>query len=90
MTHREKLEKFNKNLNKLPEHFDIPKVGPGWYFIFLFCWVSFFIRAKLNSILIGIYYFYSYCYENFYDYYFKYSMLLIYDKHTIKTKILNS
>lgn len=30
ITHREKLEKFNKNLSQLPEHFDIPKVGPGW------------------------------------------------------------
>ncbi|KAL4435369.1 hypothetical protein ABPG74_022852 [Tetrahymena malaccensis] len=29
ITHREKLEKFNKGLSQLPEHFDIPKVGPG-------------------------------------------------------------
>ena len=29
VTHREKLEKFNINLGQLPEHFDIPKVGPG-------------------------------------------------------------
>eukprot|EP00347_Sterkiella_histriomuscorum_P024323 403331528 len=27
--HREKIEDFNKKLAKLPEHFDIPKVGPG-------------------------------------------------------------
>ena len=28
-SHREKLEKFNNSLSKLPEHFDIPRVGPG-------------------------------------------------------------
>jgi len=26
---RQKYEDYNKNLNKLPEHYDIPKVGPG-------------------------------------------------------------
>ena len=30
LNHREKVEQFNKKLAKLPEHFDIPKVGPGW------------------------------------------------------------
>ncbi len=29
LNHREKIEEFNKKLSKLPEHFDIPKVGPG-------------------------------------------------------------
>ena len=29
LNHREKIEEFNKTLAKLPEHFDIPKVGPG-------------------------------------------------------------
>ena len=29
LTHREKIEQFNGKLEKLPEHFDIPKVGPG-------------------------------------------------------------
>lgn len=29
LTHREKIEQFNDKLEKLPEHFDIPKVGPG-------------------------------------------------------------
>eukprot|EP01087_Luapelamoeba_hula_P024929 TRINITY_DN965_c0_g1_i3.p2 TRINITY_DN965_c0_g1~~TRINITY_DN965_c0_g1_i3.p2 ORF type:complete len:153 (-),score=34.58 TRINITY_DN965_c0_g1_i3:76-534(-) len=28
-SHREKIEEFNKQLDKLPTHFDIPKVGPG-------------------------------------------------------------
>jgi len=28
-THRERMEKFNKKISKIPEHFDIPKVGPG-------------------------------------------------------------
>ncbi|EDO07605.2 hypothetical protein BBOV_III000380 [Babesia bovis T2Bo] len=28
-SHREKVEKFNKKLASLSEHFDIPKVGPG-------------------------------------------------------------
>ena len=26
---QEKFDNFSKNLSKLPEHFDIPKVGPG-------------------------------------------------------------
>lgn len=26
---KNKYEEYNKNLNKLPEHYDIPKVGPG-------------------------------------------------------------
>jgi protein FAM32A len=26
---REKVEEFNAKLSQLPEHFDIPKVGPG-------------------------------------------------------------
>lgn len=28
-TYREKIDKFNKKIAKIPEHFDIPKVGPG-------------------------------------------------------------
>jgi protein FAM32A len=28
-SHREKIENFNKELAALPEHFDIPRVGPG-------------------------------------------------------------
>ena len=28
-TYKQKIEQFNKGLNNLPEHFDIPKVGPG-------------------------------------------------------------
>ncbi|KAK1444299.1 hypothetical protein BgAZ_102050 [Babesia gibsoni] len=28
-SHQERVEKFNKKLSKLSEHFDIPKVGPG-------------------------------------------------------------
>ena len=28
-SHRERVQQFNANLSKLPEHFDIPKVGPG-------------------------------------------------------------
>ena len=28
-SYKEKTEKFSQNLAKLPEHFDIPKVGPG-------------------------------------------------------------
>lgn len=27
--HRAKIEDFNKALANLPEHYDIPKVGPG-------------------------------------------------------------
>jgi hypothetical protein len=27
--HRQKVENFNKKLANLPEHNDIPKVGPG-------------------------------------------------------------
>ena len=29
LTHRQKIENFNKKLADLPEHNDIPKVGPG-------------------------------------------------------------
>lgn len=29
LTYRQKIEKFNKNIQKMPEHYDIPKVGPG-------------------------------------------------------------
>ncbi|KAF7457857.1 protein FAM32A-like [Cryptosporidium felis] len=29
MTHRQRVSKFNEKLSSLPEHFDIPKVGPG-------------------------------------------------------------
>jgi len=29
ITFKNKYEEFSKNLNKLPEHYDIPKVGPG-------------------------------------------------------------
>ena len=28
-THREKIDEYNKKLAKLPEHFDIPRIGPG-------------------------------------------------------------
>jgi protein FAM32A len=28
-TFQEKFDSYSKNLSKLPEHFDIPKVGPG-------------------------------------------------------------
>jgi len=28
-SHRKKIEKFNEQLETLPSHFDIPKVGPG-------------------------------------------------------------
>jgi len=28
-SHRKKIEKFNEQLEALPTHFDIPKVGPG-------------------------------------------------------------
>ncbi len=28
-THRERIDEYNKKLAKLPEHFDIPRVGPG-------------------------------------------------------------
>jgi len=28
-SHREKVEEFNRFLDELPEHFDIPRVGPG-------------------------------------------------------------
>jgi len=27
--HRQKIETFNRKLDSLPTHFDIPKVGPG-------------------------------------------------------------
>ena len=27
--HRERIEQFNDRLANMPEHFDIPKVGPG-------------------------------------------------------------
>lgn len=29
VTFKNKYEEYSKNLNKLPEHYDIPKVGPG-------------------------------------------------------------
>jgi protein FAM32A len=29
ISYKEKYENFNKALSKLPEHYDIPKVGPG-------------------------------------------------------------
>ena len=29
MGHRQKVDNFNKQLANEPEHFDIPKVGPG-------------------------------------------------------------
>ena len=28
-THREKIQEYNQKLAKLPEHNDIPRVGPG-------------------------------------------------------------
>jgi len=28
-SHRRKIEDYNKYLDSLPNHFDIPKVGPG-------------------------------------------------------------
>ncbi|KAL6074504.1 Protein fam32a [Balamuthia mandrillaris] len=28
-SHRQRVEEFNKHLEALPNHFDIPKVGPG-------------------------------------------------------------
>lgn len=28
-THRDRVEKFNKVLTGMPEHYDIPRVGPG-------------------------------------------------------------
>jgi protein FAM32A len=29
ISHRQKIEEYNKKLANLPEHNDIPKVGPG-------------------------------------------------------------
>ena len=29
LTYREKVEDFNRKIAKMPEHYDIPKVGPG-------------------------------------------------------------
>jgi protein FAM32A len=29
VTFKQKYENYNKNLSRLPEHYDIPKVGPG-------------------------------------------------------------
>ena len=29
LSYKQKFENFNKTLTKLPEHYDIPKVGPG-------------------------------------------------------------
>jgi hypothetical protein len=29
VTHREKVEGFNKKLKEMAEHYDIPRVGPG-------------------------------------------------------------
>ncbi|CAK65931.1 unnamed protein product (macronuclear) [Paramecium tetraurelia] len=29
LTYRQKIETFNKKIQKMPEHYDIPKVGPG-------------------------------------------------------------
>ena len=29
LTHREKMERFNRHLGAMSEHFDLPKVGPG-------------------------------------------------------------
>ena len=29
MTHRQRIEKYNNDLADLPEHHDVPKVGPG-------------------------------------------------------------
>ncbi|KAH8740973.1 hypothetical protein FG386_002519 [Cryptosporidium ryanae] len=29
LTHRQRVSEFNEKLSLLPEHFDIPKVGPG-------------------------------------------------------------
>ncbi|CAD7933172.1 unnamed protein product [Amoebophrya sp. A120] len=29
LTHREKMDRFNRHLGALSEHFDIPRVGPG-------------------------------------------------------------
>ncbi len=29
LSHKEKIEQFNKKLAKLSDHFDIPRVGPG-------------------------------------------------------------
>ena len=28
-SHKDKIEKFNNTLSNIPEHFDIPRVGPG-------------------------------------------------------------
>lgn len=28
-SHKQKVEEFNAKLDKIPEHYDIPKVGPG-------------------------------------------------------------
>eukprot|EP01016_Furgasonia_blochmanni_P049997 TRINITY_DN7662_c0_g1_i1.p2 TRINITY_DN7662_c0_g1~~TRINITY_DN7662_c0_g1_i1.p2 ORF type:complete len:148 (-),score=5.77 TRINITY_DN7662_c0_g1_i1:141-584(-) len=39
-TPREKLEAFNRRLSKLPEHFDIPRVGPGQQISFLSSFLS--------------------------------------------------
>jgi protein FAM32A len=29
LTHKERVEKFNTDLSRLSEHYDIPKIGPG-------------------------------------------------------------
>ena len=28
-TYRERIDKFNRDLSSAPDHFDVPKVGPG-------------------------------------------------------------
>ena len=30
LTHKERIDKYNESLSKLSDHYDIPRVGPGW------------------------------------------------------------
>lgn len=35
-SHRDRIQDFNQYLANMSEHYDIPKVGPGWFFLSFF------------------------------------------------------
>lgn len=54
VSHRQKIENFNKKLANLPEHNDIPKVGPGWLLIiikFHFIVLHFFLNTISSAYI---------------------------------------
>lgn len=50
-SHRDRIQDFNQYLANMSEHYDIPKVGPGWYYLFFSVEKYFSLLSSENNYL---------------------------------------